>query len=788
MKTDNIRTYFDSMDTKFSFRPLLKFWEKSAINNDVISKSYEHLKEKLKLHPELTEPITDFTLIDKHKGLIRELLSICLPPGISHEAYAAVLPDRLLSFYETPAFSSLGFFENQWKSECFNQNCCLTSEGREISKFAHLLGFVYGLNVRYEYPLIYSTIDGKTGLEKHYRIKIYGWFTELKKKSDTNELSEEEKKFVFENLDNPRMLEKIIPNENFALEGFFIFNATEITDHETISSLKFDLIGKESLMSMDKFHSLENKLRGLLGKRDISLGLIAFPSFKRDIENAMRMGKSIILQEEFVKKGIFAECRIYKDVIESNEVKLIYDAMGYGCSEKVEEAFLSANIRNLLIAPLIYKGELIGLMELASPHPGDLNKINSLKLKEVYPLFAVCIESCLDDLNKSIQSVIKEKCTAIHPSVEWRFRDAAFNYLEKLRNDIVDEMEEIVFDNVHPFFGCSDIKDSSIIRNEAIKSDLIENLELAQKIVDKASEEATIPILEELGFRISGKLDLLKSGLNSSSEIETINFIKNEIGSTFDLLKDISPDLNKTISEYRQKLHPGLGFLFHKRKDFEESLSLVNETICTEIDIQQDKAQRIFPHYFEKYKTDGVEYNMYAGSSMAAEKIFNQMHFKSLRLWQLVTMCIIAKKCNELVGSMSMPLRTTHLIYAASAPITIRFLYDEKKFDVAGSYDIRHEIIKKRIDKAEIKGTKDRLVAPGKIAIVYSSESEAEEYRQYFNFLKTKNYITGEIESFDLEGMQGIQGLKALRIEVNNNLVADSKSSEPEINQKIHKS
>jgi hypothetical protein len=34
---------------------------------------------------------------------------------------------------------------------------------------------------------------------------------------------------------------------------------------------------------------------------------------------------------------------------------------------------------------------------------------------------------------------------------------------------------------------------------------------------------------------------------------------------------------------------------------------------------------------------------------------------------------------------------------------------DEKRFDVDGTYNARYEVVKKRIDKANIKGTKERI-------------------------------------------------------------------------------
>ena len=75
---------------------------------------------------------------------------------------------------------------------------------------------------------------------------------------------------------------------------------------------------------------------------------------------------------------------------------------------------------------------------------------------------------------------------------------------------------------------------------------------------------------------------------------------------------------------------------------------------------------------------------------------------------------------------------------------------DEKRFDVDGAYDIRYEIVKKRIDKALIRGTSERVTQPGKLAIVYSTASEAAEYRRYVEFLQNKGYFGPEVEELEL--------------------------------------
>jgi hypothetical protein len=139
---------------------------------------------------------------------------------------------------------------------------------------------------------------------------------------------------------------------------------------------------------------------------------------------------------------------------------------------------------------------------------------------------------------------------------------------------------------------------------------------------------------------------------------------------------------------------------------------------------------------------------------------------KNLRLWQLMVTCGIAVRADRLREHLPVPLETTHLILVQHAPLSIRFRFDEKRFDVDGAYDIRYEIVKKRIDKAVVQGTAERVTQPGKVAIVYSQPGEAREYRAYIEYLQNLGYLTGVVEQLELGALQGAQGLRALRVQV----------------------
>jgi hypothetical protein len=155
------------------------------------------------------------------------------------------------------------------------------------------------------------------------------------------------------------------------------------------------------------------------------------------------------------------------------------------------------------------------------------------------------------------------------------------------------------------------------------------------------------------------------------------------------------------------------------------------------------------------------------GQSITPRKKFDEIYLRNLKMWQLTVLAKAAKMTNSLEKELSHPLRTTQLILAHSQPLSISFRTEERKFDVDGAYNTRYEIVKKRIDKVRIKETNERLTQPGKIAIVYSQGKDAAEYTEYIEFLQNKKLIKPGIEKHDLEELQGVIGLKALRVDVN---------------------
>jgi hypothetical protein len=162
-----------------------------------------------------------------------------------------------------------------------------------------------------------------------------------------------------------------------------------------------------------------------------------------------------------------------------------------------------------------------------------------------------------------------------------------------------------------------------------------------------------------------------------------------------------------------------------------------------------------------------VDYTIYVGASLTEEAAFDSLYLRNLRLWQLMVACGIAARADRLKARLPVPLEITNLILVQHAPLAIRFRFDEKRFDVDGAYNARYEIAKKRIDKATIRGTTERLTQPGRLAIVYAQRAEAGEYRDYVEYLQQLGYLGRDVEDVELEALEGVQGMRALRVEVN---------------------
>jgi GAF domain-containing protein len=761
-------------ERRLSLGPLIEFWrgDATACAGTVCEALSAVVRESLASAPELAAPITDVAVLDRHADVVDALMSAVFAPANWDQSYGAALtPFDLASVYETPAFRQALLTEDGHVRGHVNLDPEALERVRLRFAYKVVLERVYGVKVDIDFPFILVAPDPATGLERHFRMNFDSSFLRVRVVGDRPPLSDADRARLHDFFFEVTPLLERLPPARFAFEGFTVARAVDVTDQEVLSSIKRDLIDRESIVSHAKFQSLEAKLRTLFRRPALHFSLAALDGERVLLLNAGQQIEHACIFADSAHHAI-AEFigTVYEQTVRTERPLVIHDLAEKPDRHPVEEHLVrDMGTRALVVAPLHYQDRVIGTIELASPHPGDFTPMHLPKLAEILPLFAMAVRRSIDELNNRVQAIIKERATAIHPTVEWRFRRAVLDAIERRRDHTVDaqaEMDPIVFPDVSPLYGLADIRGSSTQRGLAIQADLLAQLRLAAAVVDQAHRERLLPALDELRYRIAKSTARIERGLQSGDEVGVINFLRADVERLFGHLETFGPRVRERIAAYREALDPRLATVYHERRRFEESVTRLAETISSYLDLEEQAAQAMFPHYFEKQKTDGVDYQIYVGASLLEDGAYDPLYLKNLRLWQLMVSCGIALRAEQIRDRLPVPLETTHLVLVQHAPLAIRFRFDEKRFDVDGAYDIRYEIVKKRIDKALIKGTAERVTQPGRIAIVYSQPSEGAEYRGYVEYLQSLGYLTRECEDVELEELQGVHGLRALRVAV----------------------
>jgi rubrerythrin len=757
------------LQLKISFQKIIVLFEKYA-SQEFIQHPYHSAAKEIvllfKKNPELKEGFSDYSLLDTYKEQIDLLLDQLFPePLLLNEIKAVTIPFSFISFKFTDRFENIiSNAGDDYELKVRN----FEDDSMYIVACTFILGFVYGYNVDLKRPFYFDIPDKTTGTMKYYRATYNADFSEIIATKDAPKITIEDYKELLNNFDNIALWKEKFPPNSYIFKGFGLISLFDVTSEEMLSSIKANLLaGGANLVQ-----KLENNLRDFYSLKELKLGFSIFDKINSKIcETATKKTNSLILKEDTqisCDTGYFCD-QIIQKVFTNNETFIISDVEEYGGNTNKNPFYKNlhnSGIKSIILIPI--KSSMVGnlaLLEIASSGAYDLNSININKLKDIIPVFEAAVKRTSEEHQNILEATIQEHYTSIHNSVKWRFYDAAEKYHEAHQTNENVKLDEIVFNDVYPLYGQSDIKGSSQARNNAIQEDLSTQLSLAITVLKDACKSESLPIYSELMFRVSTYLKDVKKGLNAGDEINILEFLKRDIYPVFNHIKKISIKLAEKVSIYMERLDKELGVVYEKRKNYEKSVNILNDKLAKYIDKKQKEAQKMYPHYFERYKTDGIEFNMYIGQSITKEDTFDAIYLYNLRLWQLQTMCEMENIALNERKNMEQELRIASLVLVHSTPMAIKFRMDEKQFDVDGAYNIRYEIIKKRIDKAHIKGTNERLTTPDKLAIVYSQDKDATEYMKYINFLQSRNQL-GKIEFLELEDLQGVSGLKALRVEV----------------------
>lgn len=727
----------------------------------------QSLLEEVAKVPELYDGITSKKLIYDNLPLIHNLLADLFPTALTaNEIKAVSLPFQNFNFNFTQRFQKIineagEAFEINFRDFSNDQyyifSCCL------------ILNSWYGENFDVSRPMFYDIPD-KNGIIKHYRITFNADFTELIPTEKALKITQDDIKMLKRSYNDIAVWKEKFPIHSWILKGFGIITLTDVTIENTISSIKTNLLkpGQEGM----SFAEGQQIFRSIFKEKNIDYGIFFVNDFTYDfieLPLVVDFTSSFKVPVNASKEILIAAKKFFKQ---------FNNAVDYFCVTDILELYhkhadwipyldylQSKNIRSFILAPIKKTDAFQAYMEITSSIPFALHTVNANKLNDVMPLINDTFIKYQIDVKNELDAIIQREYTAFHPSVNWKFEEQAKNYYFAKTQNTETILKEIEFENIFPLYGETDIQSSTKFRNKAMLTDLRRQLKEILNVLEfiKPKEESLL-----FQQRIN-EIIFFQNQLKTHQFVAEAQIHRYIIDTIHPLFKQLSEKeaYQSIIQKYNEQLDEKHQRFWHQRKKYDLAIQTVNKQLTDVLDTEQVAVQTVYPHYFERFRSDGVEHNLFIGSSITPTQIYDAMYLYNLRLWQLQVMCKVVIMHQNLKPNLSFDMDLTSLILVYNEPISIKFRMDEKRFDVESNDDIRFELMKKRLAKAMVKNTNERLVQANKLTIVYLNETDKKEYLNYIGFLKNQNYLTGETEYITVEDLQDITNLKALRATIN---------------------
>lgn len=764
------------MDSHLSFKGFIDFLKNRKLHEKTMKVKYldfliNHFEHRLGGNYQM-----EVEQVGGYQDLL-ELIYSTLFPAIEEESqnfWALSIPLQPVIFYGTDPF-----YDMLWDRDSGTLKVCMIDEESKVRRKINLK-LVYGLILKklynYNYfhsrSVIRSLRNEASGILNYYRLNIDTRFVEVIPKGP---LPEWDLSILQSHPPDTQVLEILmqqLPLTLFRFEGISAITVTDITQEHVVETIKNIILNPMSGDEADAYYrDVIHSLKSLAGTNAVDFGLMPFlkindrPVFPDDgcmysllVEAARQFGDVettyVTMAEKYLK----------------DPQPIFYENLGIEemTDEKPFLKVLRKNgVKAYALVPIFSNNRAVGVLEVSTKEAGVLNQELLFRLDIVLPLLAQLVQQSIDDFEAKVKAVVKENFTSIQPSVEWKFNEAAWHFLrENQETDHRPAIETIYFKHVYPLYGAVDIRNSTIERNEALRKDLETQFDLLVMTLANLQRVTNLELVDEFIFQCQEWQRAISGALTTAEEMDLNTFLQEKVENFFAHFKETRPDTVEIIQPYLEAIDELEGTAFKHRRGLEASIKLINKTINRQLEAGKEELQKTYPSYFEKFRTDGVEYDIYIGQSIAPNKLFDQIYLRNLRLWQLSSMAAIARLTHSLLPQMPGKLLTTQLIFVHSNSIDISFRKDERRFDVEGGYNIRYQVVKKRIDKVHIKDSNERLTQPGKIAVIYFNDKEAEEYLGYVKYLQQKDILTDDLEEVELEELQGVSGLKAFRVGV----------------------
>lgn len=776
MQTDVLEIYKDQAvsyqpESYLSFRPFVRYL-KSRLKqeNSVKTEFYRFVIDKFE-DKKIADARLDVGDSAGYKELMDMIYMILTPPVMSEKEqfWALSSPVSGNIIYSTDSFYKFLAARNTTEKNIQFSSDHSYSRQQILFIYRLILERFYNIPSVGENEIVYTSSDARSGLPKFYRVHTDTQFIDIAIKGKLPELHYPELERFLQEGEGIKELGQLLPLSLFRFEGFSVITLTDITLQRALESIRNALVAQVE-GSEQCSNEVFQALKILAQDADIEFGLLPFlevngkPVFlheKCSRSMCMNSAEKIGLTEETFNTLV----REYRH----NPKSVVFNNLSE--EKHLRHPFLkglrNAGVYSYAVLPAYYNKQLTGILEVYSKKEIILDEKLFSPIQVAMPLIAQLLKQSADDFDARIKDIVREKFTSLQSSVLWKFNDVAWKVLEQQHAGVKSPVIGTVrFRDLYPFYGAVDVRNSTTELNKAVYEDMKKQLSLLEDALAGIKAVTSNSSTDQFILQCGGRKDEISNYYATRDEIALHRFLESEVHPFLLQVKQDNPAAAAIIANYFDAITEGSGVTFQNRRELEDSLQMINHELNGYFETAQQALQQIFPVYFEKFRTDGVEYDIYAGQSIAPGRPFDHSVITELRKWQVRSMAEIAGLMQKLLPGMPRPLQTTQLIFIHPDPIDISFRIDERRFDVEGAYNIRYEVIKKRIDKVRTKDTQERLTQPGRIAMVYFNQADAEEYAKYIRDLQEEGLLENDLEYLDLEELQGVTGLKAMRVGV----------------------
>lgn len=748
-----------------SFGPFIDWLKRRVLEEPTVRRHfYQQALDRFAAYPELPDCIP-VDAIYQYEELL-EWVYACIAPAQSEKSllWSLWVPVRPLLFYGTEAFYEL---IQSHKIDLAHSSPDDFRREQSQMVYSYILKKLYHFQSR-ENEYYHAYLNPKTDLLQYYTIHIDADLLEVVPKGDLPALDLAKLQHMLQEGAGYDALENILPLELFTFRGLSVATITDVTEDHALDNLRQVKLSRNKVEQEAGYRHIIRSLKTLVRNKHIEFDLFPMVMVNGRYVYGYTVGGTGMLYrvwgdqslspEEFSKQA--ASFAASPKSFFSQDVQQ-EDLTG----RKFLQHFIDAGVRSMATMPVFHSGRMVGAFCMYTTGEEQFDGRPIAMLETALPAIGQILQVFIDEFSLEIEDIVREQYTSIQPAVQWKFREAAWQFLYQKKKHQAPTPQTILFSELHPLYGAVDIRNSSVERNTAIRSDLGVHLQLLQTTLTKLQKGHKSPLMEQVFFKLGQWQRLLmQETLDASDEANLNHYLGVEVAAWLDHLLMEYPGAANTIREYHSAVTGGDSRVNLHRLNLERSMQQINQVVGDFLDAENVELQQLYPCFFEKFRTDGVEYDLYIGQSIAPGKPFDDYHLKGLRLWQLSSMARIAQLTRALLPVMAVPLRTTQLIFVHDHTIDISFRNDERRFDVEGAYNIRYQMIKKRIDKVHIRQTGERLTQPDKLAVIYFNRSDLADYLTYIEYLQETGVLLKDLEELELEELQGITGLRALRI------------------------